>query len=172
MLFKFQPGVCINSIFHFNCLPASFLDHSKPKQVLFNQPIFNNTRILGTIRYYIKVLIDIPYSSSPQGIKYFTFIGPHIDCMEEKFLSPLTGQDHKVRCLRCCRRGTIALKVTLERTAYCCGENLRLKAHIENHQDFTISLCTRLYQVRFRDCFKFYLLSLSNISQLTQTPTI
>ncbi|VDD97913.1 unnamed protein product [Enterobius vermicularis] len=41
---------------------------------------------LGTIRYYIKVIIDIPYASSPQGIKYFSIIGPHIDCMEEKYL--------------------------------------------------------------------------------------
>ncbi|PIO75353.1 arrestin domain protein [Teladorsagia circumcincta] len=40
----------------------------------------------GTIRYYIKVIIDIPYASSPQGIKYFTIIGPHLDCMEEKYL--------------------------------------------------------------------------------------
>ncbi|CAD5215205.1 unnamed protein product [Bursaphelenchus xylophilus] len=100
----------------------------------------------GTIRYYVKVIIDIPYASSPQGIKYFTFVGPHIDCMDEKYLTPLTGQDHKVRCFQCCRRGMIALRVTLERTAYCCGENLKLRAHIENHQDFSITLCTRLYQ--------------------------
>jgi hypothetical protein len=40
----------------------------------------------ATIRYYIKVVIDIPYASPPQGVKYFTIIGPHIDCMEEKYL--------------------------------------------------------------------------------------
>lgn len=99
------------------------------------------------MRYYVKVVIDLPYASSPTGLKYFTFIGPHIDCLEEKYLVPLSGQDHSVRCLRCCRRGTLALRVVLERSAYCCGEDLKLKAHIENHQDFTISLCTRLYQV-------------------------
>lgn len=38
------------------------------------------------IRYYIKVTIDIPYASPPQGMKYFTVIGPHIDCMEEQYL--------------------------------------------------------------------------------------
>jgi hypothetical protein len=100
----------------------------------------------GTIRYYIKVIIDIPYASSPQGIKYFTLIGPHIDCMEDKFLAPLTAQDHKVRCFRCCRRGTIALRLVLDRTAYCCGEKLRVRAHIENRQDFTVGLCVRLFQ--------------------------
>lgn len=38
------------------------------------------------IRYYIKVTVDIPYASPPQGVKYFTVIGPHIDCMEEQYL--------------------------------------------------------------------------------------
>ncbi|CAM1293619.1 Uncharacterised protein g783 [Pycnogonum litorale] len=39
-----------------------------------------------TIRYYIKVTIDVPYASPPQGMKYFTIIGPHIDCMDEQYL--------------------------------------------------------------------------------------
>ena len=30
--------------------------------------------------------IDIPYASPPQGMKYFTLIGPHIDCMDEQYL--------------------------------------------------------------------------------------
>jgi len=100
----------------------------------------------GTIRYYLKVIIDIPYASSPQGIKYFTLIGPHIDCMEEKYLSPMTAQDHRVQWFQCCKRGTIALRTVLERTAYCCGENLKLRAHIENRQDFSVHLCVRLFQ--------------------------
>ncbi|KHJ98265.1 arrestin domain protein [Oesophagostomum dentatum] len=82
----------------------------------------------GTIRYYIKVIIDIPYASSPQGIKYFTIIGPHIDCMEEKYLGALSGQDRKTTCCWCCRRGALALRVVLDRTAYVCGENIRIRA--------------------------------------------
>jgi hypothetical protein len=39
-----------------------------------------------TVRYYVKVTIDIPYASPPQGMKYFTIIGPHIDCMDEQYL--------------------------------------------------------------------------------------
>lgn len=39
------------------------------------------------IRYYFKVTVDIPYASPPQGMKYFTVIGPHIDCMEEQYLA-------------------------------------------------------------------------------------
>ncbi|GFQ71907.1 arrestin_N domain-containing protein, partial [Trichonephila clavata] len=39
-----------------------------------------------TVRYYVKVTVDIPYASPPQGMKYFTVIGPHIDCMDEQYL--------------------------------------------------------------------------------------
>ena len=45
---------------------------------------------IGTIRYYLRVLIDIPYASPPQGLKYFTIIGPHIDCMDERYLVSFT----------------------------------------------------------------------------------
>lgn len=38
------------------------------------------------IRYFFKVTIDIPYASPPQGIKYFTVLGPYIDCMDEQYL--------------------------------------------------------------------------------------
>ncbi|CAI5443636.1 unnamed protein product [Caenorhabditis angaria] len=99
-----------------------------------------------TIRYYFKVIIDIPYASSPQGVKYFTIIGPHIDSMEEKYLSPLTAQDRKVTCCWCCQRGALALRVILERTAYVCGENVRIRAQIENRQISAQSLVIRLQQ--------------------------
>ncbi|CAP23657.2 Protein CBR-ARRD-6 [Caenorhabditis briggsae] len=99
-----------------------------------------------TIRYYFKVIIDIPYASSPQGIKYFTIIGPHIDSMEEKYLSPLTAQDRKVTCCWCCQRGALALRIILERTAYVCGENIRVRAQIENRQSSAQSLVIRLVQ--------------------------
>ena len=34
----------------------------------------------------VQAIVDIPYASPPQGMKYFTIIGPHIDCMEEQYL--------------------------------------------------------------------------------------
>ena len=40
----------------------------------------------GYIRYYVKATVDRPYASPPQGLKYFTLIGPHIDCMDEQYL--------------------------------------------------------------------------------------
>uniref|UniRef100_A0A914VSW8 Arrestin C-terminal-like domain-containing protein n=1 Tax=Plectus sambesii TaxID=2011161 RepID=A0A914VSW8_9BILA len=101
---------------------------------------------LGTIRYYIKVVIDIPYASSPQGIKYFTVIGPHIDCMEEKYLNSLVGQDRKTTCCLCCQRGSLALRLTLERTAYVCGENIRVHAQVENQSNQAITIKIKLIQ--------------------------
>lgn len=41
---------------------------------------------VGHIRYYLRVVMDIPYASPPQGIKYFTIVGPHIDCMDDRYL--------------------------------------------------------------------------------------
>jgi hypothetical protein len=40
---------------------------------------------IGTIRYYLRVVIDTPYASPPQGLKYFTIIGPHVDCMDARY---------------------------------------------------------------------------------------
>ena len=40
---------------------------------------------VGTVRYYLRVIIDVPYASPPQGLKYFTVIGPHIDCNDDKY---------------------------------------------------------------------------------------
>lgn len=40
----------------------------------------------GYIRYFVKATVDRPYASPPQGLKYFTLIGPHIDCMDEQYL--------------------------------------------------------------------------------------
>jgi Arrestin (or S-antigen), N-terminal domain len=40
---------------------------------------------IGTIRYYLRVIIDIPYASQPQGLKYFTVIGQLIDCLSDKY---------------------------------------------------------------------------------------
>ncbi|CAC5396249.1 unnamed protein product [Mytilus coruscus] len=102
---------------------------------------------IGTIRYYIRMTMDIPYSSSPQGIKYFTIVGPHIDCMEEKYLTPTRGSDKRNSCCLCCNRGPVSLQAELERSAYCCGENLRLKATVQNGSSQEVWLFCKLVQI-------------------------
>ncbi|KAL1117249.1 hypothetical protein AAG570_004575, partial [Ranatra chinensis] len=100
----------------------------------------------GYIRYYIKVTVDIPYASPPQGMKYFTIIGPHIDCMDEQYLKPMVGQDKRTTCCLCCKRGPVVLRTQLERSAYVCGESVRLKANIENQGEEEVRLIVRLMQ--------------------------
>ncbi|XP_050700191.1 arrestin domain-containing protein 2-like [Eriocheir sinensis] len=100
----------------------------------------------GTIRYYIKVTVDIPYASPPQGMKYFTIIGPHIDCMDEQYLKPMVGQDKRALCCLCCKRGPVSLRTQLERSAYVCGESIKLKADIDNQSDEEIRLKLKLVQ--------------------------
>ncbi|XP_055638835.1 arrestin domain-containing protein 3-like [Toxorhynchites rutilus septentrionalis] len=98
------------------------------------------------IRYFVKVTIDIPYASPPQGIKYFTIVGPHIDCMDEQYLKPISVQDKKVRCCLCCAKGPVTLSCSMDRTAFCCGETLKLKSTIDNQGEESVKLKVRLVQ--------------------------
>ncbi|XP_034233055.1 arrestin domain-containing protein 4-like isoform X1 [Thrips palmi] len=100
----------------------------------------------GFIRYYIKVTVDIPYASPPQGMKYFTIIGPHIDCMDEQYLKPMVGQDKRPTCCLCCQKGAVMLSTQLERSAYCSGESLKLRASVENQGEEKVRLKVRLMQ--------------------------
>ncbi|XP_014210809.1 arrestin domain-containing protein 3-like [Copidosoma floridanum] len=85
----------------------------------------------GYIRYYVKATVDRPYASPPQGLKYFTLIGPHIDCMDEHYLKPTIGTEIQSSCF-CCRRNPVELSAQLERSAYVCGESIKLRASIDN----------------------------------------
>lgn len=98
------------------------------------------------IRYYIKVTIDIPYASPPQGMKYFTVIGPHIDCMDEQYLKPIMCTDRKNDCYFCFKRGDVTLRCCLERSAYVCKESLKIRATIDNQTQDTVRLKVRLIQ--------------------------
>ncbi|XP_050523902.1 arrestin domain-containing protein 3-like isoform X2 [Daktulosphaira vitifoliae] len=100
----------------------------------------------GYVRYYIKVTLDIPYASPPQGMKYFTIIGPHIDCMDDQYLKPIGALEKRSKCCMCCKSNRIVLQCQLERTAYVCGEALRLKANIKNQNNKEIRLKIRLFQ--------------------------
>lgn len=101
---------------------------------------------LGYIRYYIKVTVDIPYASPPQGMKYFTIIGPHIDCMDEQYMKSMSGHDKRTTCCLCCERGPVTLHTQLDRSAYVCGESIRLRANIDNQGEETVRLKVKLLQ--------------------------
>ncbi|GAB1599219.1 hypothetical protein Ahia01_000199100 [Argonauta hians] len=98
---------------------------------------------LGTVRYSLKLFIHLPYDSPPQGVKYFTIIGPQMDYMVDKYLTPHHVHDEKHKSCFCCGTGPLVLNATLDRSVYCCGENIQLKAEIQNNSNENVWLvCT------------------------------
>lgn len=138
------------------------------------------------IRYHLRAILDIIHPSSlctaspsasatspcaeiPQGVKYFTVIGPLVDCNDNKYLvsgwvwefsplvsdpsvsllpqNPLFGSEKRWRFCFCCRQQTASLRCILDRSAFCSGETIRLKSLIQNNSTETVKLKVRLVQV-------------------------
>ena len=57
------------------------------------------------------------------------------------------GRDRRSICCFCCRQGVVSLKAILERSAYCCGESIRLRADIDNMSEEVVRLKLKLVQV-------------------------
>lgn len=57
------------------------------------------------------------------------------------------GQDKRTTCCLCCQRGPVTLHTQLERSAYVCGESIKLKANIDNQGEETARLKVKLLQV-------------------------
>ncbi|KAK3849066.1 hypothetical protein Pcinc_044164 [Petrolisthes cinctipes] len=58
----------------------------------------------------------------------------------------MVGQDKRALCCLCCKRGPVSLRTQLERTAYVCGESIKLKADIDNQSEEEIRLRLKLVQ--------------------------
>ncbi|XP_022257211.1 uncharacterized protein LOC106472987 [Limulus polyphemus] len=58
----------------------------------------------------------------------------------------MVGQDKRAICCLCCKRGVVSLRSALERSAYCCGESIRLKADIDNQSEEVVRLKLKLVQ--------------------------
>uniref|UniRef100_A0A915IZS6 Arrestin-like N-terminal domain-containing protein n=1 Tax=Romanomermis culicivorax TaxID=13658 RepID=A0A915IZS6_ROMCU len=106
----------------------------------------------GRIRYWIKVALFDCFStprSMKKGIKYFTIVGPNIDCKDEKYLAPMMG--HARKSNYACRRTKLVLDVKLKRTAYFCNELINLIARVDNQTDQSVDLRIKLRQnVQYR----------------------
>ena len=63
------------------------------------------------------------------------------------FQAPVVAQEQSKRCCLCCMVGPVSLEATLERSAYCCGENVKLKCEIQNGSDQNVWVICRLIQV-------------------------
>ncbi|PAA53225.1 hypothetical protein BOX15_Mlig026886g3 [Macrostomum lignano] len=104
-----------------------------------------------TVRYYLRCIIDVPYASNPSHITYFTVIGPYSDCMETRYLCPTCMEisSHTCPCLPLMK--PLRLSGTLERSAYCCGEHIKLRCQVANDTDRQLRISVKLVQ----DCCFF-----------------
>lgn len=59
----------------------------------------------------------------------------------------MVGQDKRPTCCMCCQKGAVMLSTQLERSAYCSGESLKLRASVENQGEEPVRLKVRLMQV-------------------------
>ncbi|XP_005101395.2 uncharacterized protein LOC101860258 [Aplysia californica] len=101
---------------------------------------------IGNVRYYVRVTVNIPYASCPQCIRYFSIIGPNIDCVDERFLVPVQAVAKRNSCSLCCGKGPLLLRASLERTSFVCGEPIKLKAEVQNGGDSEVWVLCKLIQ--------------------------
>jgi len=59
----------------------------------------------------------------------------------------MIGQDKKTTCCFCCERGPVSLRAQLERSAYVCGESIKLRADVDNQGEEEVRLKVKLLQV-------------------------
>jgi hypothetical protein len=74
-------------------------------------------------------------------------------CVVQK---PLSRRRKRTSCCLCCKKGPLSLSVQLDRSAYACGESLRLKADINNRSQEDVRLRLRLVQVFTRALILFF----------------
>lgn len=60
---------------------------------------------------------------------------------------PMVGQDKRTTCCLCCEKGPVVLRTQLERSAYVCGESIKLRASIDNQGEEEVRLKVKLIQV-------------------------
>jgi len=59
----------------------------------------------------------------------------------------MVGQDKRTTCCLCCEKGPVVLRTQLERSAYVCGESIKLRASIDNQGEEEVRLKVKLIQV-------------------------
>ncbi|KAJ9579335.1 hypothetical protein L9F63_024555, partial [Diploptera punctata] len=73
------------------------------------------------------------------------FIGK-MNFMENNSRKPMVGQDKRTICCLCCEKGPVVLRTQLERSAYVCGESIKLRANIDNQGEEEVRLKVKLIQ--------------------------
>lgn len=68
-------------------------------------------------------------------------------CLPLVFQTPSRASDKRYSCCFCCSQGPVALEAVLERSAYCAGENIKLRAEIQNGSEQDVWIVCKLVQV-------------------------
>lgn len=63
---------------------------------------------------------------------------------------PIVGQDKRTTCCLCCEKGPVALRTQLERSAYVCGESIKLRANIDNQGEEVVRLKVKVIQASMK----------------------
>lgn len=91
----------------------------------------------GNVRYYLKGEVDIPWSFNYRTKKAFTVICP-IDINRPQYQSPVEKEAEKSFFCFLCTPGQISLKASTNRSGYCPGESIVIKADFENNTNRTV----------------------------------
>ncbi|KAF0767767.1 arrestin domain-containing protein 3-like isoform X2, partial [Aphis craccivora] len=80
--------------------------------------------------------------------KLYTVVAPcqWINLFNTFHMKPIGALEKRTKCCLCCKSNKVVLQCLLERSAYVCGEALRLKANIKNQNEKDIRLKVRLLQ--------------------------
>ena len=101
----------------------------------------------GSIRYFLKLELDQPWSWNQKLKKLFTVISP-IDINESQFLVPVSNDCSKTTCCWFCTSGPISINVYTDRRGYCPGESILLNALFENNGKRRVTPMASLYQIQ------------------------
>ncbi|XP_033111046.1 uncharacterized protein LOC117112105 [Anneissia japonica] len=101
---------------------------------------------VACVRYFVQATINISWAVDPLAEHYFSFIGSPIDPNLPKYQKPVLGSTKKSKGFCCRVVRPMALKVELQRTAYCPGEFVNIRTKLDNNSDSTMKLGVKLIQ--------------------------
>jgi hypothetical protein len=101
----------------------------------------------GSIRYFLKVELDKPWTLNHKMKKLFTVINP-IDINQREFLMPIFNECSKTVCCWFCASGPISINVKTDRRGYCPGESIVLNAFFDNNGNRNVVPNASLHQVQ------------------------
>jgi hypothetical protein len=101
----------------------------------------------GSIRYFLKVELDKPWTLNHKMKKLFTVINP-IDINNREYVMPIFNECSKTLCCWPCSSGPICINVKTDRRGFCPGEAIVLNAFFDNNGNRSVVPSASLYQMQ------------------------